>query len=188
MDQRPFQRLARPRRVEIDNLPADLMAFYSENEGVGLESSPDRLVRLCQLNEVAAITWSDLHIFGKDPVAGWESFRGLRIGVSSFFDDIVYATSSPSCSAGSILAFGVEVMGPGGTGPNRFECSLVLADAFSTWLKRLEQHNWKEYGLVPSEIQRLRSRIQREQLAYYQSLNPGIEWEELLEKPWWKFW
>ena len=192
LNQKPFNRLPTVRRLATDNLPSDLVSFYSQYEGVGLESSPDRLVRLCRLNEVVRITWSHLHIFGKEPFAGWESFRGFRIGMSSFFDDIIYVSSSPCCPAGSIIAFGVDVIGPGGSGPFPFECSLVLAATFSNWLRRLEEQKWMEYGLFPGEMERLRPRRQQEQLAHYRSLNPNCEWDELAagftSKPWWQFW
>lgn len=192
LNQKPFDRLPTAGRLVADNLPADLVSFYSQYEGVGLESSPDRLVRLCRLNEVERIAWSDLHNFGDEPFAGWESFAGLRIGNSSFFDDIIYVSSSPCCPAGSILAFGLDVSGPGGSGPFPFECSLVLAATFSDWLCRLEKQKWIEYGLVPAEIPRLWPWRRRDQLAYYRSLNPSCEWDALAagfsSKPWWQFW
>lgn len=56
---------------------------------------------------------------------------------------------------GSILALGVDIAGPGGSGPAALECSLVLASNFEQWLKRLESCDWTEYGLVPGELSNL---------------------------------
>jgi hypothetical protein len=138
-----------PRAINRPELPADFASFYAENEGVGLESSPDRIVRLCRLDEVAHIGWRDLHIFGQEECPGWELFEGFRIGVSSFFDEIAYVLRSPCCPAGAILTIGVDVAGPGGTGGALLEPSLVLAGSFTEWVRHLEMMGWVEYGLVP---------------------------------------
>lgn len=188
IDQKPFQPLPTARSLSRDDLPTDLANFYSHNEGVGLESSPDRLVRLCLLNEVQRIGWSDLHVFGSEPIPGWEQFSGYRVGISSFFDEIIYTVHSPCCPAGCILAIGVNISGPGGNGPHPFECSLVLAPTWNDWLSRLEALRWVEYGLLPDEVTRLPPRQQQEQLDYYRSLNPQLEWEQSGPKPWWQFW
>lgn len=176
MDQNPSVRFTSQRSVEGLGLPKDLAQFYAENEGVGLESSPDRLVRLCRLDEVARIGWSDLHIFGADTCPGWEQFAAYRIGVSSFFDEILYVLDAPSCPAGSILTIGVDVTGPGGSGSEALEPSLVLAPGFAEWLRHLEECAWVEYGLVPGGLDRLPEAEQRYHRRYYQALNPGIDW------------
>src|SRR5262245_16335096 len=98
MDPKPFKRLPRRRKVMRPGLPSDLPQFFSVNEGVGVESSPERLVRLCRLDEVSRIKWQDLHIFGEEVCSGWESFAAFRIGVSSFLDEIAYVISSPCCA------------------------------------------------------------------------------------------
>jgi hypothetical protein len=160
--------------VERPDLPDDLSRFYAEHEGVGLESSLDRLVRLCRLDEVARIGWRDLHFFGAEECRGWEGFAALRIGMSSYLDEIVYVLDAPCCSAGAILTIGVDVAGPGGHGPATLEPSLVLATSFTEWLRHLESTGWVEYGLVPGGIAELSEHqaVRR----YYHALNPGISW------------
>ncbi len=187
-DPQPFQPLRSARSLQREDLPEDLAAFYSINEGVGLHSSPERLIRLCLLNEVRRITWPNLHVFGAEPFPGWETFSGYRLGISSFFDEIIYAEDCPCCPAGCILAIGANIVGPGGDGPYPFECSLVLAPTWTDWLRRLDSQNWMEYGLIPGEIDRLPRPTQLEQRDYYRSLNPHLEWEDTAPKPWWKIW
>lgn len=176
LDPKPFVRLKAPRRVEQPGLPSDLARFYAENEGVGLESSTDRFVRLCRLEEVARIAWQDVNIFGAEELPGWERFEAYRIGISPFFDEIVYVINAPVCSAGSILTIGVDVAGPGGSGSATFEPSLVLATSFAAWLKRLEACGWSEYGLGPGDLANLPPAEELQHRRYYQTLNPGICW------------
>lgn len=176
MDSKPFERLSVPRNVEHYGLPSDLAAFYAENEGVGLESNPERVVRLCRLDEVARIEWRDLHIFGADECVGWKSFSAYRIGVSSFFDEIVYVLAAPVCPTGSILTIGVDVAGPGGSGPANLEPSLVLASSFAAWLTHMEACGRNEYGLVPGGLAELPEAEQRQHRHYYWMLNPEISW------------
>lgn len=176
VDQQPFRQLPAPRQVSTPRLPDDLATFYAQHEGVGLESTPFRLVRLCELAEVQPMTWSDLHIFGAEPFPGWGTFTGYRLGVSSFFDDIVYVTACPRCPPGAIVTFGVTIMGPGGSGPFPFECALVLASSFGEWLQRLEQMQWVEYALLPGEVTQLPQPRQAEVYAHYKNLNPEIDW------------
>lgn len=176
MDQKPFVRLTVPRIVEHLGLPTELAQFYSENEGVGRESSPDRFVRLCRLKEVERIGWRDLHIFGADDFPGWEQFAAYRIGMSPFFDEIVYVLNAPVCPAGFIFTIGVDVAGPGGSGSAILEPSLVLASSFAEWLERLEACGWIEYGLAPGDLTTLPEAEERKHRRYYQALNPGITW------------
>ena len=176
MDQKPFVRLTAPRIVEQLGLPIDLAQFYSENEGVGRESSPDRFVRLCRLNEVARIGWRDVHVLGAYEIPEWELFAAYRIGMSPFFDEIVYVLNAPVCPVGAILAIGVDVAGPGGSGPATLEPSLVLASSFAEWLKRIEACGWSEYGLGPDDLAKLPAAEERQHRRYYQALNPGIPW------------
>ncbi|MFL5339920.1 MAG: hypothetical protein ACJ8F7_07205 [Gemmataceae bacterium] len=176
MDQKPFVRLTAPRIVEQLGLPTDLAQFYSENEGVGGESSADRIVRLCRLNEVARIVWREVHIFGVDDFPGWEQFAAYRVGISLFLDEIVYVLNAPVCPAGSILTIGIDVAGPGGSGSATLEPSLVLASSFAEWLKRLEACGWIEYGLGPGDLAKLPAAEERQHRRYYQALNPAITW------------
>ena len=96
--------------------------------------------------------------------------------MSSFFDEIVYVLDAPSCPAGSILTIGGDVAGPGGSGPEAFEPSLVLASSFGEWLSHMEECGWTEYGLVPADLHELPEIEKRKYHHYYQALNPGITW------------
>lgn len=174
----PFVPLSTPRSTDNTGLPDDLAEFYRHSEGIGLEAHPDNLIRLCTLEEVERIGWSDLHVIGgSEPEEGWEQFSGYRIGTSSFFDEIVYVLDAPSCRPGSILVIGVDIYGPGGDGPSAFECSLVLAASFEEWIDRLKQANWIELGVIPGELENLQPADRQASIRYYQSLNPKLEWE-----------
>jgi hypothetical protein len=177
MDQKSFKRLAAPRAVNRPDLPLDLARFYAKHEGVGLESTPKRIVRLCRLNEVTRIGWRDLHILGAADCLGWEDFAGYRIGISSFFDELVYVLHAPSCKSRAILALGVDTGGTGGSGPAALESTVVLAPNFPAWLRLLEQTGWVDYGLVPGSLTDLPKRQQQVLIRYYQALNPEMTWE-----------
>ena len=178
MDQRPFRPLTKPRNVARTDLPAELRRFYAQNEGVGLESSTKRIVRLCRLSEAEKHTWRDIHIFGEDePEAGWDDFEAISIGVSSFLDWIYLVQRAPCCPPGSILTIGVSVAGPGGRGEHTLEYALVLASSFDEWLAHLKRYNWFEFGLAPGEIWELPTARQSELRACYKAMNPGIDWE-----------
>ena len=71
----------------------------------------------------------DLDMFeGYEPEDDWASFRGIHLGSSCVFDDIVYATTSPVSPLGSIIAFCPDLSGPAGTGEHaNIPGSLVLA-------------------------------------------------------------
>jgi len=175
MDFKPYHPLANARDVE--NVPSMLQRFYAANDGVGLESPPDRPIRLCHLEEAVPVQWSDLHIVGKyPPESGWEEFSGYRIGVSNFLDEIILLLKSRVCPPGSIITLGPDVAGPGGDGPYTLEYSLVLASDFDSWLDRLEQDNWKEYGLGPGEIADLPRPRALSLKQHFHRLNPGISW------------
>ena len=93
---KPFTDLKTPRSIDVKGLPENLRKFYSLHEGNGLENSPDSVVRMCKLSELKPTVWKDLHIFGQDnPPKGWETFSGYKIGLSTFFDEIVYVISAP---------------------------------------------------------------------------------------------
>jgi hypothetical protein len=176
LNPKPFVKLKVPRFLIRPDLPPDLVKFYEQNEGVGLESSPLRVVRICRLDEVTRIGWRDLRVLGEEECPGWEGFAGLRIGISSFFDEIVYVLHSPCCSLGAILTLGVDVSGPGGSGSAPLEPSLVLAATFQEWLRNLERMNWVEYGLVPGSIADLPESQHSDVRRYYHKLNPGSKW------------
>ncbi len=176
MSEMPFQRLSNARRLERADLPPDLAAFYERNEGLGLESDPDILVRMCRIEEVERIGWADLHVIGSDHVPGWETFSAIRIAMSAYFDEIVYVLDCPCCDAGSILCLGVDVSGPGGAGETPLEVSLVLAASFGEWLARLERFQWVEYGLMPGSIDELPPSAQVELRGHFTRLNPEISW------------
>jgi hypothetical protein len=174
MDIKPFFTLAAPRAVNRPELPPDLAEFYARHEGVGLESSPNRTVRLCRLGEAARVGWKDLRIFapGDAVPEGWEGFAAFRIGMGMFFEEIVYALDAPACPPGSILAIGGLASGPGGQGPASLESSLVLAASFRDWLTHLERWEWVEYAVAG--IGNLPEPQQQELVRYYLSLNPGM--------------
>ena len=177
MDAKPFLALEHPRAVGRDDLPSELKRYYERSEGVGLESDCDRDIRLCKLCEVREVAWRDVPIFGGGNEPGWEEFRGLFLAISSFHDGIYWVRGAPCCPAGSILAFGPDVAGPGGTGDYPLEPSLVLAANFDEWLHHLEQSNWTEYGLFPGAIAELPDVEQTQLRSYYRFLNPSIRLE-----------
>lgn len=179
MEPKPFSELKAPRSIGRADLPADLVRFYERNEGVGLESRHKRSVRLCRLAEVKAYAWRNVPIFGSDAIPGWEDFRGLYIGVSRYLDGIYSVRSAPCCPSGSILTFGPDVAGPGGTGDHALDGTLVLASSFDEWLTHLARCDWFEYGLGPGAIWDLPRAEQSELRAYYRALNPGIKWDVL---------
>jgi hypothetical protein len=169
MSLRPFVHLAAARAVDRNELPADLAEFYAAHEGVGPESSLDRPVRLCRLEEAVRVGWNDLRVVCDAP-EGWERFAAFRVGMGMFGDEIVYVLDAPSCPAGSILALGRDLAGPGGRGPFSLESSLVLATSFPGWLAHLERWGWVEYAVAgweaPPEPQ--------EVAQYYLALNPSM--------------
>jgi hypothetical protein len=171
MDLKPFVRLTQPRAVNRPELPPDLAEFYAGHEGVGLESSADRPVRLCRLEEVALTRWKDIFATPDDIPEGWEEFAALRVGVGMFGDEILYVLNAPSCPLGSVLAIGHDLAGPGGDGPFRLESSLVLAEDFSGWLSHLERWGWVEYAVAGWEAPPDPQEIDR----YYCAFNPGMK-------------
>ncbi|MBX9582294.1 MAG: hypothetical protein K2X87_18480 [Gemmataceae bacterium] len=156
--------------MDRPELPADLAEFYARYEGVGLESSWDRPVRLSKLDEVSRVGWKDV-----DPVSdipeGWEHFSAFRIGSGMFFEKVVYVLDAPSCPPGSILAIG-SAAGPGGDGPYAIESSLVLGVTFADWLAHLERWGWWEPAIGGGR--ELTEPEERELRQYYRSLNPGL--------------
>src|SRR5262249_41379329 len=160
VSQRPFTSLKRGRRTAGRPIPPVLLEFYAKNEGVGLGSTPDRIVRLCRLAEVWRVKWCDLHIVGDEPCEGWEDFRAFRVGRSQFGDEIVLVSSAPCCSSGAVLMLGVDVPGPGGIGPSPLEPSLVLARSFSEWLAHLRRYQWIEYGVIPGTVNELPKKLE----------------------------
>lgn len=175
-DQKPFFPLPAPRAVSRSDLPSDLVAFYSRNEGVGLGTDCHRSVRLCRLDEIRPIDgWHDLRRPAECP-PGWERFRAIYVGVGQFGDAILYILNATSCPSGSILAIGWDVAGPGGEGPDVLGSSVLLARTFADWIRHLEQVGWVEYGLVPGSLADLPETQQQEVRRYFLSLNPGIGW------------
>jgi hypothetical protein len=140
-DNSAYFRLKSPREVDGPKLPADLVRFYAYHEGVGIESEPDRAIRLCRLSEVAKIGWKDLHILGEDEPTheGWSAFDGFRVGYSDTLDEIVYVISAPGIRSGSVMALGESAMvGPPGDDADGPYGAIVLADSFGAWVQRLE--------------------------------------------------
>ena len=169
----PFQSLL-SRRVPDTNLPGDLQEFYSCNEGCGKQVEP-RSIRLCKHEDLRIVSWNDLHVLGGDPIPdGWQNFRAILIGVGAFFEEYLYVLESGVFKKGSILAMGISVIGPGGTGRYIIEPSLLLAKSFSEWLSSLERCNWIEVGLHSGEVNGKAAQMRMNDLK---AMNP--HWNEL---------
>jgi hypothetical protein len=174
----PYTRLS-SRRLDVPQwLPPDLRAFYEAHEGVGREASADYPVRISKLAEVALVAMHDLHLFNDFPLlGGWDRFAGIRIGIGCFFEELIYVTQAPVCPPGSIMAFGVDVDGPGGVGSDDDAAgSLVLAATFGEWINRLRVDGWVEIGLVPGEIDGLSTGRATELRRRFAELNPRSGW------------
>jgi hypothetical protein len=174
MDLKPFIRLTARRLVRRPELPADLAEFYAEHEGVGLECGigPNRVVRLCKLDEVARVMWGDVAV--ADVPEGWEGFDAFQVGIGRFGEKIVYILDAPSCPPGSILAIGTNLVGcEGGDGPLKVDGSLVLAATFSGWLAHLERWGWTEP--VIAATWELTEQERQELHQYYFAFNPSIQ-------------
>jgi len=179
IDHTPFLDLAEPRVVERRDLPEDLQRFYSRHDGKGLSSSPDPTVRIAKADEVALIAWKDLHVVGEEaPPPGWEAFSGYRIGISTFFDEIVYVQWAPCCERGSILMIGPDVAGPQMKGPTQPEFCLILASTFDDWIERLFKYDWIEYGVVPGERRSLDGAKRKAVTDHFRGLNLGLSWSD----------
>ena len=74
------------------------------------------------------------------------------------------------------MAIGVDMTGPGSFGDKVSEPSLVLASNFASWLSRLEEDDWVEYGIVPGSIAELQPERQGKLRAHFLSINPKITW------------
>ena len=173
MDLTPFRRLAAPRAVDR-RLPPELADFYARHEGVGLDTGPDRFVRLCTLGEVVRVGWADVGSVGDVPEA-WGRFAALRVGLGMQGEWIVYVLDAPSCPPGSVLAVGTYLVGvgAGGEGSDALDGTLVLAASFPGWLAHLEMWGWAEpiiagMGNLPADQH-------REACRYYLALNPGMD-------------
>jgi len=177
IDPKPFVELVARRVISVPGLPDELGRCYARHEGVGLESPPDKDIRLCRLDELRIVGIQDIQVFGGDDNdVKWAEFSGFRIGLSPFLDEIVYVLSAPVCGAGAIMIFGFDIAGPGGTGEAVEEPSLVLAPSFSEWFAHLERYGWTEYCLAPGGISELPAAEQVELRSYYRALNPHISW------------
>jgi hypothetical protein len=167
MDPRPFVRLPTPRAVDRPDLPPDLVGFYAWHEGAGPDD-PDgdrglyRIIRLCELAEVARIGWEGLGL-ATDTPEGWERFSAFRLGTGSFFSQIVYAVSAPICPPGAILAIGGGVV----------ELPTVLGATFPDWLAHLERCGWAE-PMIES-YRDFTAEERAELYRYYRALNPDMD-------------
>jgi hypothetical protein len=111
-------------------------------------------------------------------IRAWQDFAGILLGVSEFGDDIIVVIKAPSAPPRSIMTFGWDVAGPGGSGEYAFQGSLVLAENFDRWIDRLAKDDWCEYGLVPGSIKALRATRQIKLRSHFTRLNPLINWDE----------
>jgi len=169
MEQKPFVALSRSRTV-ID-LPSDLASFYSQHDGIGLESSPDVSIRLCKLREIRRVDSQDILVLKDRDSTAWRAFSGLSIGIDSWFDDVVYVLSAPCCDAGTIVLFGPDV-----AGSPHLENALILASSFDQWLVNLQHNGWVEYGACPGGLVDKKAAERDAIRHYYNQLNPRLEW------------
>ncbi len=178
MGVKPFVKLAKPRDLAVHSLPADLAEFYRTNEGLGVESmeSDLRFLRLNELAEQYRVTAEDLSRFGKEFKRGaWSSFSAICVAVDLEPSLICYVLKCPAAKAGSIMAFGQTVGGPGGNPDNALDNSVVLASDFRSWLARLEEDGWQEFGL-DSDANGIPEEKQEDRIGLFSSLNPLSEW------------
>ena len=178
LDPPPFTKLTTPRAVP-QGLPPDLAAFYQRYEGCGMDDEAEgepRDLRLAKLDELKVLRPKDL---GAESVAEWGTFKAIRIGAGAYGDSVCYVLRAPVAPAGAIMAFGMDVAGPGGAGPAALQGSLVLAANFNSWLARLREDGWQEYGLQPGTIPELPEERARSLKRLFRSLNPAIAWRVL---------
>lgn len=176
-EREPFIELFPSRTVGRTDIPDDLRRFYAAHEGSGMESPPNRCVRLATLAEVRRVHWADLHGLGLDPAPPeWEAFDGWLVGSGEFFDEIIYATSAPCCESGAILAQGADIASTDGDDPKWLSCVLVLAANFEEWIARLARYDWFEYGLFPGSVSELTDSKQSDLRRHFAALNPGSHW------------
>ena len=135
-----------------------------------------RDLRLAKLNELKKLGPKDIHV---ESAAAWATFKAIRIGAGGYGDEVCYVLSAPVAPAGSIMAFGSDVAGPGGAGPAQLQGSLVLAANFESWIARLREDGWQEYGLQPGTITELPEKRAKVLKRLFRSLNPAINWRVL---------
>lgn len=175
MSDAPVIKRASPRRISLEWLPDVLRDFHQVYEPV---SGGDPSVRIAPLDDVVAI--KARHVIGIAREPEWRDFSGLEIGRSAFGDQIIFVQNAPSAAPGSIMAFGMDVFGPGGDGDAAIEGSILLAGGFTRWIKRLREDEWQDYGLVPGGIRALSARRRKELVEELQRLNPQADWSVVL--------
>lgn len=173
--QRPFRRLLLPRSVSED-LPAELQAFYTWHEGVGLSSYPDERVRLAKLNEIRRVTTKDCVVLHHLESTTWGTFSGFLVGIDMFLDKIVLVERAPVCSAGAIMILGPDISGPAGVGHELFEPTIVVGSNFQEWIANLRQNRWFEYGIFPGSVAELPLKEAEKIRSYYLRFNPSLDW------------
>jgi hypothetical protein len=105
-DPAPFIKLSAARKLGIPWLPRDLRGFYRTHEGVGLDSSSDRHVRLCKLRQLRRLRRSDVYVLDSlEATSEWQSFDAILVGTSSYGDQIVYALDLPVVRKGGDRGF-----------------------------------------------------------------------------------
>jgi hypothetical protein len=158
-------------------MPEPLRHFYRTHEGIGLESPPDRAVRLARLDEVQHVTWKDLHIVGDDepPHEGWKSFAAWRIGYSDMLDEIVFVVRAPGVPTGAVLAMGTGVMiGPAGDDGEGPGGAIVIARSFDDWITRVQRDGPLAHGLFVD--QELPNQVAKELRMELARLNPHSDY------------
>jgi len=143
MEEQAFVSLAESRRINRTDLPDELARFYSNYEGNGLGTEAN--LQIARLNEVKKVRWTDLYPTVPE---GWEEFSGFLIGNSSYGDYVIYVISAPGIKVGAVLAIGkTELYGPAGDNENGPENTLVLAESFDLWVRRLCKLGCAAHGM-----------------------------------------
>jgi hypothetical protein len=135
-----------------------------------------RDLRLAKLKELKKVGPDSIGVASAE---AWATFQGISIGAGAYGDAVCYVLSAPVAPAGSIMAFGSDVAGPGGAGPAQLQWSLVLAANFDSWIARLREDGWQEYGLQPGAIPELPEKRAKALKRLFRSLNPAISWPTL---------
>jgi hypothetical protein len=163
-------------------MPRDVQEFYSANEGrypLAGKRFVEYLVYLRELGDVRVGFGSDSEFLATwladKPRSAWLRTRFAAIGETCFGDEILFAEATPARKAGGVYIAGRDVSGPSN---ERKQPSTILcvAPTITEWLENLRTHNWIEYAVIPGDIKRLSVTKQKKLRAFYNHLNPGLEW------------
>lgn len=137
------------------------------------------LLKLAELSEEYRVTAKDLSRFGvPESSRNWATFSAICVALDAYGDLICYVLRSPVAPRGAVMAFGYDIAGPGGTGQDVIDHSVVLAPDFRTWIARLEEDGWTEHGLAPGGLAALPDAVRAERERLFKRLNPHSHWAE----------